>query len=218
MAYRDREFVLHDVQGYLCTATAGPLELLQQRASDYEPDSSGGLGWDEYATEPLLVAQLTARSGSCKNALWARDASLPPAGIARVSTATGAAKRDVRAAFREQIEGQLEGGADALIFETFSDLEELLLGVAEARALGDLPIIAQMTFGEELVAIDGTTPQTAATALATAGVEIAAASKSQGLVEVIRRHQTLLSRAALLVSSSVSRVWWVEPAPPDRGG
>jgi homocysteine S-methyltransferase len=78
---------------------------------------------------------------------------------------------EIRAAFREQIEGQLEGGADALIFETFSDLDELLLGVAEARALGDLPIIAQMTFGEELIAIDGTTPQTAATALATAGVD-----------------------------------------------
>jgi len=78
---------------------------------------------------------------------------------------------EVRAAFREQIEGLLEGGADALIFETFSDLGELLLGVDEARQLADLPIIAQMTFGEELLAIDGTSPQTAATALATAGVD-----------------------------------------------
>ncbi|CAN5704468.1 bifunctional homocysteine S-methyltransferase/methylenetetrahydrofolate reductase [soil metagenome] len=77
----------------------------------------------------------------------------------------------VRTGFREQIEGQLEGGADALIFETFSDLEELLLGVDEARRLSDLPIIAQMTFGEELLAMDGTSPQTAATALATAGVD-----------------------------------------------
>jgi methionine synthase / methylenetetrahydrofolate reductase(NADPH) len=77
----------------------------------------------------------------------------------------------VRTGFREQIEGLLEGGADALIFETFSDLPELLLGVEEARRLCDLPIIAQMTFGEELTAIDGTTPQTAATALATAGVD-----------------------------------------------
>jgi methionine synthase / methylenetetrahydrofolate reductase(NADPH) len=78
---------------------------------------------------------------------------------------------EVRAAFREQVEGQLEGGADALVFETFSDLDELLLGVEEARRLCDLPIIAQMTFGEELIAIDGTSPQTAATALATAGVD-----------------------------------------------
>jgi methionine synthase / methylenetetrahydrofolate reductase(NADPH) len=78
---------------------------------------------------------------------------------------------EVRASFREQIEGLLEGGADLLMFETFSSLDELLLGVAEARALCDLPIVAQMTFGEELLAIDGTSPQTAATALATAGVD-----------------------------------------------
>ncbi|HVM29403.1 MAG TPA: bifunctional homocysteine S-methyltransferase/methylenetetrahydrofolate reductase [Candidatus Limnocylindrales bacterium] len=77
----------------------------------------------------------------------------------------------IRTGFREQVEGLLEGGADGLIFETFSDLPELLLGVEEARRLCDLPIIAQMTFGEELVAIDGTSPQTAATALATAGVD-----------------------------------------------
>jgi len=39
---------------------------------------------------------------------------------------------------REQIEGLLEGGADVLMFETFSELDELLLGVAEARTLSDL--------------------------------------------------------------------------------
>ena len=78
---------------------------------------------------------------------------------------------DIRAAFREQIEGLLEGGADVLLFETFSDLDELLAGVAEARTLCDLPIVAQMTFGEELTAIDGSSPQTAATALAGAGVD-----------------------------------------------
>ena len=77
----------------------------------------------------------------------------------------------IREAFREQIEGLLEGGVDVLLFETFSDLEEMLLGVAEARALTDLPIVAQMTFGEELTAIDGSSPQTAATALAGAGVD-----------------------------------------------
>src|SRR5688572_22268224 len=77
----------------------------------------------------------------------------------------------IRAAFREQIEGLLEGGVDFLLFETFSDLRELLIGISEAKALSDVPIVAQMTFGEELLAVDGTSPQTAATALATAGVD-----------------------------------------------
>ncbi|HWH23578.1 MAG TPA: bifunctional homocysteine S-methyltransferase/methylenetetrahydrofolate reductase, partial [Candidatus Limnocylindria bacterium] len=76
-----------------------------------------------------------------------------------------------RAAFGEQIDGLLEGGADVLLFETFSQLDELLLGVAEAKARCDLPVIAQLTFGEDLTAIDGTNPQTAATALAAAGVD-----------------------------------------------
>ncbi|MGZ3586990.1 MAG: bifunctional homocysteine S-methyltransferase/methylenetetrahydrofolate reductase [Candidatus Limnocylindrales bacterium] len=78
---------------------------------------------------------------------------------------------EVEAAFREQLEGLLEGGIDLFVFETFSDLEELLAGIAVARALSDLPLLASMTFGEELVAIDGTSPQTAATALAAAGVD-----------------------------------------------
>ncbi|HUP82856.1 MAG TPA: bifunctional homocysteine S-methyltransferase/methylenetetrahydrofolate reductase [Candidatus Limnocylindria bacterium] len=77
----------------------------------------------------------------------------------------------IRDAFREQIEGLLEGGVDFLLFETFSDLRELLIGISEAKALSDLPIVAQMTFGEELLAVDGTSPQTAATALAQAGVD-----------------------------------------------
>lgn len=78
---------------------------------------------------------------------------------------------EIAAAFREQVEGLLEGGADLLVFETFSDLEELLAGLEVARAAADLPIVAEMTFGEELVATDGTAPRTAAMALAAAGAD-----------------------------------------------
>jgi methionine synthase / methylenetetrahydrofolate reductase(NADPH) len=96
--------------------------------------------------------------------------SIGPLGTA-VRGPEGPADAEARATFREQVEGLLEGGADVLLFETFSHLEELLAGVEEARAICDLPIVAQMTFGEELLAIDGTNPQTAATALAAAGVD-----------------------------------------------
>ncbi|HEX5451884.1 MAG TPA: bifunctional homocysteine S-methyltransferase/methylenetetrahydrofolate reductase, partial [Candidatus Limnocylindrales bacterium] len=73
--------------------------------------------------------------------------------------------------FREQVEGLLEGGVDLLVLETFNDLAELLAAVEVVRSLCDLPLLAEMTFGEDLVAVDGTTPQTAATALAAAGVD-----------------------------------------------
>lgn len=78
---------------------------------------------------------------------------------------------EVRAAFREAVEGLLEGGADLLLFETHNVLDELLMAVEEARALTDIPIVAEMTFGEELVALDGTTPEAAGAALTAADVD-----------------------------------------------
>jgi homocysteine S-methyltransferase len=78
---------------------------------------------------------------------------------------------DVRAAFREQIEGLLEGGVDAFVLETFSDLDSLLVAVDEARQASDIPVIASLTFGEELVLADGSGPAAAADALGRAGAD-----------------------------------------------
>jgi len=77
----------------------------------------------------------------------------------------------VRAAFREQIEGLLEGGVDLFMFETFDRLETLMLAFEEARRACDLPALAQMTFGDDLALYDGITPEAAAAALTTAGVD-----------------------------------------------
>jgi homocysteine S-methyltransferase len=81
------------------------------------------------------------------------------------------AEAAARAAFREQIDGLLEGGADLIVLETFSDLEQLLLAVDEARRASDVPVIASLTFGEELVLADGNSPAAAADALARAGAD-----------------------------------------------
>ena len=79
---------------------------------------------------------------------------------------------DVRAAFREQIDGLLEGGVDAIVLETFSDLPSLLVAVDEARRASDLPVIASLTFGEERVLVDGSGPAEAAAALGRAGADV----------------------------------------------
>ncbi len=77
----------------------------------------------------------------------------------------------IRAAYREQIDGLLEGGADLLLIETHMDLGHLLLAIDEARRACDLPLVAELTFGEELALPDGTTPAAAAEALVAAGVD-----------------------------------------------
>jgi methionine synthase I (cobalamin-dependent)/5,10-methylenetetrahydrofolate reductase len=77
----------------------------------------------------------------------------------------------IRAAFREQIDGLLEGGADLLVIETFFDLHHLLLAAEEAHRAADVPVIASMTFGEDIVLADGTTPAQAVEALTRLGVD-----------------------------------------------
>ncbi len=77
----------------------------------------------------------------------------------------------IRAVLREQVDGLLEGGVDLFVVETFGDLDHLRIAVETIRATCDLPVIAEMTFGEELVAIDGTTPERAAAELTALGAD-----------------------------------------------
>jgi len=62
---------------------------------------------------------------------------------------------DARAAFREQAEALLEGGVDAFVVETFSDLEEVTLAVMAIRSVTDVPIVAQMAFTDDGVTFTG---------------------------------------------------------------
>ncbi len=77
-----------------------------------------------------------------------------------------------RDAFREQLDGLLEGGIDVVVLETFVDLDELLIAIEVAREASDLPIIASLTFGEDLILPNGTTPEQAAIAVAAAGADV----------------------------------------------
>jgi methionine synthase I (cobalamin-dependent)/5,10-methylenetetrahydrofolate reductase len=78
----------------------------------------------------------------------------------------------IRSAFRETIDGLLEGGADLLWFETFGSVEHLGLAVEEARSASDLPVVALLTFGEELELPDGTTPPEAARSMGAFDVDV----------------------------------------------
>ena len=65
----------------------------------------------------------------------------------------------VAAAFRETIDGLLEGGVDLFWFETFSLAGHLAIAIDEARAAAaDVPIVALLTFGEEIELADGSAP------------------------------------------------------------
>ncbi|MBA2717807.1 MAG: bifunctional homocysteine S-methyltransferase/methylenetetrahydrofolate reductase [Chloroflexi bacterium] len=89
----------------------------------------------------------------------------PARGMPAMSEAT------IRAVFREQIDALLEGGCDVIVLETFSDINQLVLAVDEARLASDVPVIASLTFGEELRLADGSSAAAAASALAAASAD-----------------------------------------------
>src|SRR5712691_2745833 len=64
---------------------------------------------------------------------------------------------EAREAFREQAEGLLEGGVDAFVIETFSDLTEMRMAVEAVRAITDLPIIAEVAFTDDGLTFTGRT-------------------------------------------------------------
>jgi len=97
---------------------------------------------------------------------------------------------EARAAFLEQGEALLEGGVDAFIVETFSDLVEIDLALTAIRSLTDLPIVAEMAFTDEGVTFTGLTPPEVARHLRAHGVVALGANCSVGsstLYDVLER-------------------------------
>jgi methionine synthase I (cobalamin-dependent)/5,10-methylenetetrahydrofolate reductase len=96
--------------------------------------------------------------------------------------------RELREAFREQIEVLFEGGIDLLLFETFGSLAELVEAVGVAASLGPVPVVAQMTFVEDGRTLGGDSPEEVATTLSELGVAALGANCTlgpQGLLDVL---------------------------------
>ncbi|MBR5288693.1 MAG: homocysteine S-methyltransferase family protein [Clostridia bacterium] len=88
------------------------------------------------------------------------------------------------ALFREMIAAGCEAGADAIFFETFSDLNELRAGVLAAKESCDLPVFASMTFEASGRTFLGCRADAAAMALTALGVSAVGVNCSLGPVEV----------------------------------
>lgn len=113
--------------------------------------------------------------------------------------------RDMVAAFREQILGLAEGGADLILAETQFDLAEVKAAVIAAREVADilsrdLPVGVTMTF-EGAQSLTGTPPLTFIDTMQNLGVDLLGTNCSAGpeqLVEVVRAMLPRLSTPLLV--------------------
>lgn len=105
--------------------------------------------------------------------------NIGPLGV-RLALGNGTGQTAIANVFTEQIEALWEAGADFLLFETFSDLAELEVGVRTARSICDLPILASMTYSDDGVTPSGQRPVDVAARLVTAGADVIGVNCSVG--------------------------------------
>src|SRR5207302_4826998 len=105
----------------------------------------------------------------------------------------------VRQAFAEQAKALVDAGADAIIVETQTSLEELLLGIEAAKAAGAPCVIGSMAYD---VTLDGSTfrtmmgidPERAAEFMQEHGADIVALNCGTGMDMERARHAVLRYR------------------------
>jgi methionine synthase I (cobalamin-dependent) len=108
-------------------------------------------------------------------------ASIGPSGKLLMSGEVSA--EDLSAAFAEQARALAEAGADALVVETISDLEEGRIAVTAACQTG-LPVVASAVFDSgkhKDRTMMGSTPEQAAEIFTAAGAEVIGANCGQGI-------------------------------------
>jgi len=104
-------------------------------------------------------------------------------------------EQEARDAFHEQISVLWEAGADLLLMETFSDLEELEIAVQVAKEVCDLPIVASMTYAEDGRTATGLRPDTVTLRLLAAGAHCVGVNCSVGPAQMMEMVRTMRKAA-----------------------
>jgi 5-methyltetrahydrofolate--homocysteine methyltransferase len=94
---------------------------------------------------------------------------------------------ELYAAFKEQVEGLVEGGADAIIIETMLATEEVVAAIKAAKDTCSLPVFAGMSFEKKpqgFRTLMGVNVEAAAKAMTEAGADVIGSNCSLGPVEM----------------------------------
>ena len=110
--------------------------------------------------------------------------AIGPLGV-RIEPFGALAREEACAHFARQVDGLLAGGVDGFILETFSDTDEIHAALRAVRSRSDLPVIAQMTIGDDGLTHYGTGPETFAKQLTAWGADVIGVNCSVGPAGVL---------------------------------
>lgn len=90
------------------------------------------------------------------------------------------AEEEAREIYAEQTQALIDGGVDVLCLETFSDLHLIQQAILGIKDKFDIPVIAQMTIGDDGNSLFGTPPDILAVKMQKAGADIVGLNCSVG--------------------------------------
>lgn len=157
------------VQGIHQEYVAVGAEILETNTFGANPVKLSSYGLEERTEEINAAAAGLARKAAGSKAAVA--GAVGPLGI-RIEPWGPTSLEEATEHFRRQIRGLLEGGIDALVLETFSDLTEIGCAVRAAREECDLPVVAQMTVGQDAKSQYGTAAAQLAKGLQETGADV----------------------------------------------
>ena len=136
-----------------------------------------------FSVEEVVTASVKAALRACKETDTRVALDIGP--IGELLEPLGTLKfEEAYALFAQMIRAGVAAGAQAVFFETFSDLSEIRAGVLAAKELCDLPVFASMTFEASGRTFLGCRADAAAMTLTGLGVEAVGVNCSLGPKEV----------------------------------
>ena len=115
--------------------------------------------------------------------------AIGPLGI-RIEPLGPTSREEAHEFYKRQVDGLVEGGVDGFVLETFSDLNEMEQAFKAVRSRSPLPVICQVTVGDDACTSYGTSPEDVATEVASWGASVIGLNCSVGpavMLEAVER-------------------------------
>jgi len=173
-------------------------EAIETNTFGANPVKLAGHGLAEQTEEINRAAAALARRVAGDRA--AVLGAVGPLGV-RLEPFGPTSRAEARDAFRRQISGLQAGGVDGFVLETFADTDEIHEALLAAREVSDLPVIAQMTIGDDGSTAYGTSPETFARLLTEWGADVVGVNCSVGPVGVLEAVERIAKVTGLPISA-----------------
>ena len=173
-------------------------EILETNTFGANPVKLSSYGLDDDTEAINRAAVEIARRAAQGRALVV--GAIGPLGI-RLEPWGPTAREEAIGFFSRQARGLLEGGVDGFILETFSDINELEAALCALKPLTDLPVIAQMTVGQDGNTSYGTTVETIASQLTAWEADVVGLNCSVGPAAMLDAIERLAERTDRPISA-----------------